>query len=45
MQEAYEIVMKYNENAASNYKKQHDNKIKISTLSAGDRVLFRNLSE
>ena len=37
--------MKHNERDASNYKKQHDKKIKISTLAAGDRVLVRNLSE
>ena len=45
MQEAYDLVMKHNGKAASNYKKQHDKKIKTSTLAAGDRVLVRNLSE
>ena len=37
--------MKHNEKGASNYTKQHDKKIKTSTLAARDRVLVRNLSE
>ena len=37
--------MKHNGKVASNYNKQHDKKIKTSTLAAGDRVLVRNLSE
>ena len=45
MQEAYSLVIKHNDKTAGNYKKQHDKKVRTSILTAGDRVLVRNLSE
>ncbi len=45
MQEAYDTVRKNNERAAGLNKKQHDKKIKTSTLAEGDRVLVKNLTE
>ena len=42
---AYETVRKNMTAAAARNKQQYDKKVKTSSLSAGDRVLVRNLSE
>lgn len=45
LKEAYETVRKNMTAAAARNKQQYDKKVRTSTLSAGDRVLVRNLSE
>ena len=45
LKEAYETVRKNMTAAAARNKQQYDKKVRTSSLSAGDRVLVRNLSE